>query len=486
MTIRKSVLLLSELLQRPVLGELRDAQTCLAWIQDINHAYGALERWRMQAEDVVDLKLRVIYWRSKLLRSLLHDKKGWVANNKGSLHEILSALNIYLPPFDKQQVGQLTGERELAELTAQQGEEVQGHPDLDALSGPGINLNIVANRSSHWTFAKWRQEKRFSRYRFEQGGVRYRGMLFLPGDVLLANVNLDGNGIYTSLSDPKSFSSHSAFFAALEHDGQRFPVVVETYEKGVRPVPLNVFLGPQFSSYVEIYRHNDFTPAHANKINQTAMEFMRNVRGYNFDSEDQDTTYMSCTAVGRFLHQQSGLKPAQTKSRIGHPNIQANLRKLDYTFFDFFAPVDFLLNDCFHYAGYVDNNQIDRLLARELIDRTFRQQFMERTLEPKQFPFPYSLNRWGIGQIRKQSVIGKLIGLAEGFDDQNLPKGPDSLMAVIKLVEKQIGKAIDNIRPDVKNALAACTYLDMKLLTSEDGIRRSIQQNLSFKWLPPS
>ena len=71
--------------------------------------------------------------------------------------------------------------------------------------------------------------------------MRYRGVEFTPGDVLLANVNLDGNGVYTTLSDPKSFSSHSAFFAVLKHDGRRFPVVVETYEKGLRPVPLSVF-----------------------------------------------------------------------------------------------------------------------------------------------------------------------------------------------------------------------------------------------------
>lgn len=439
----------------------------------------------MRADEVVDLKLRTIYWRSKVLNSLLDGMAPWVESNKGSLHEILTALNVYLPLPQQQRVSRLVSQRELAELMALQGETMPGYPDLDTISGPSVSLSIVANRSSRWSFEKWRKDERFSRYQFKQGGVRYRGKLFLPGDVLLANVNLDGNGIYTSLSDPKSFSSHSAFVAVLEHRSRRFPVVIETYEKGVRPVPLNVFLGPQFSSYIEIYRHNDFTPGHADKINRVAMQFVRDVRGYNFDSEDKDMRYMSCTAVGRFLHECSGLKPAETKSRIGHPNIQANLSKLGYTFFEFFAPVDFLLNDCFHYAGYVDNNQIDRLLARELIDRTFRKQFMERSLEPERFPFPYRVNRWGIGQIRKQRLIGKLIGQVEGFDDQNLPKGPDALMAVIKLAEKQIGRSIKELRQPMLAALAGCEHLDTEVLAGDERVQRAIKRNLNLPWLPP-
>jgi hypothetical protein len=398
---------------------------------------------------------------------------------------ILKALNIYLTPHQQELAAGLLSPSEFAGLLANQGITPVGHPDLWQISGPGINLDIVANRSSSWPFHKWRRNDRFGRYQPCGEGVRYRGVDFLPGDVLLANVNLDGNGIYTSLSEPRSFSSHSAFFAILDYEGGRFPVVIETYEKGVRPVPLNVFLGPRFCSYVEVYRHREYSQQHAAAINKIAAEFIENVQGYNFDSEDQDPTYMSCTAVGRFLHQRAGMTPASTMSKIHHPNIQSNLSKLGYTYFEFFAPVDFLLNDCFRFAGRIDNNQFDRLLARELVDKEFRRQFMERELDSRQFPFPYRLNRWGLGHMRRNTVIGKAIGLVEGFDPRNLPKGPDDLLAVIKIAEKQIGAVIGITRTAIEKAMADHDNPDLATLMNSPELKSIVERSLNLSWLPP-
>ena len=474
---------INQLLTKSQPETLQDPQSCLTWVNEINQSYRDLRRYRLSAEQVVEVKLKAIFWRSRLLNTLLLESPEWTGEHPKHLLDILLALNVYLPAKHHALVRELVGERGLAELLANQGITPKDHTDLDEISGPGISLNIVANRTSSWTFSKWRNNELFGRYRFEQEGVRYRGIFFRPGDVLLANVNLDGNGVYTSLADPKSFSSHSAFFALLESNGKPFPVVIETYEKGVRPVPLNVFLGPRFSSYVEVYRHSNYSPSHATSINKSAREFIRNVRGYNFDSVDPDPTYMSCTAVVRFMHQNANLKPAESKSKMGHPSIQANLRKLGFTYFDFFAPVDFLLNDCLHYVGYVDNNQVERLLARELVDYEFRQRFTERELVPEKFPFPASLNRWGIGQIRRQSWIGKIIGAVEGFDHNSLPKGPDPLLAVIKLAEKQIGKSIKAVCNALPPVLKEMDVLDTQKLSQDSRLCRVIDTSLDLPWL---
>lgn len=474
----------NQLLKQSLQGGLQNPHACLTWVKEINQNYREIQRHRMPAEEVVELKLKIIFWRSRLLDALLRHPPAWINDHREELLETLFALNVYLPSHQQNLALGLLGQRALAELLANQGITPKGHSDLEEISGPGVSLNIVANRNSSWPFSKWRRNRLFGRYQYEQEGVRYRGVFFRPGDVLLANVNLDGNGVYTSLSDPKSFSSHSAFFAILEADHMRFPVVIETYEKGVRPVPLNVFLGPSFSSYVEIYRHNDYSPRHATSINQAAMDFIQNVRGYNFDSEDPDPTYMSCTAVIRFMHQYARLKPAQSKSKIQHPRIQANLSRLGFTYFDFFAPVDFLLNDCFHCVGYVDNNQIDRLLARELVDREFRQRFIERELDPDKFPFPAKLNRWGIDHIRRQSLVGKIIGAIEGFDNDSLPKGPDHLLAVIKLAEKQIGKAIKATRDALQPVLTDMDALDTAQLLNDSRVRQAFQNSFDLPWLP--
>ena len=416
---------------------------------------------------------------------MLKQPPTWTARNRGHMAQILSALDIYITPDQRKRAAKLLKPTEFAGILANQGITPAGYPQLEQLSGPGVNLNIVANRSSSWSFQRWRKDHRFSRYEASAEGVRYRGVDFRPGDVLLANVNLDGNGVYTALSDPRGFSSHSAFFAILEYAGRQFPVVIETYEKGVRPVPLNVFLGPRYCSYVEVYRHRDYSRNHAAAIARIAAEFIECVQGYNFDSEDPDPDYMSCTAVGRFLHQRAGLTPARTLSKLQHPNIQSNLSRLGYEYFDFFAPVDFLLNDSFRFVGRVDNNQIDRLLARELVDREFRRQFMERELVLRGFPFRYRLNRWGIDQIRRSTLIGKTIGRIEGFDARSLPKGPDDLLAVITIAEQQIGAVIKKTTHTIAKILSEPGDPTLDDLMTHPVIQTQIENSLNLPWLPP-
>jgi hypothetical protein len=342
---------------------------------------------------------------------------------------------------------------------------------------------MVANRSSRWSFNRWKRLREFSEYQFEGDGVRYRGNWFRPGDVLLANVNLDGNGVYTSLSDPKNFSSHSAFVAILQDAGRSFPAVIETYEKGVRAVPLSVFLGPRFSAYVEVYRSRRMSSDHAKLVNASALAFTENVKGYNFDSEDSDRQYMSCTSVGRFLLQDAGLPPVPTKSSIGAPGIVRNLTKVGYTFFSFFAPVDYLLDEAMYCVGWIDNNQFSRLLTRELVDRKFREQFASRDLDPRKFPRMWRLNLWGIRHIRRQTLFGRLLAVATGFNHISLPKGPDELISVITLVESQLGKVIDRVHSPVEQRLTNEIFFDVERFADDPGVQAMLSENMNLPWL---
>ena len=476
---------LTDLYQSEPQNYLEGANACLDWVAQVNDAYAALARPEHDARDIVDLKLALCLWRSRLQEQILAYPPSWAQSEPESAQRVLLGLNVLLSDRHMELAAKLLPAPLLAELLAAQGTATPGFPQWDRISGPGVSLNIVANRGSSWPYEKWRANELFARYQFEEEGVRYRGVLFRPGDVLLANVNVDGNGVYTSLSEPKGFSSHSGFFAILEHAGKRFPVVVETYEKGVRPVPLSIFLGPKFTSYVEVYRHTDYAADQAGALNRAALEVIDRVRAYNFDSEDLDPHYLSCTAVGRVMHAEAGLKPAKRISELGHPMVRNNLAKVGYRYFDYFGPVDFLLNDCFRFVGLVDNNQLDRLLARELVDREFRRRFCSSELEPRNFPFPYALNLWGISQMRKRSFWGKLISLIEGYDVDTLPKGPDALMAVILLAEKQIGKSIRQIRETIVPVLAEVESLDMSAFSDDERVRAALQENLVLPWLLP-
>lgn len=468
----------------PDVGEPAHPLGSCSDIRGLNDSYACFERWRVGASETLRRKFAFAFWRSRLLRRLIEDLPRHPAARRQDRLATLGELRTYIAPaLRRQLLGTIDDREPLSALLAQQGVRVRGlHDDLD-LPGPQVDIGIRANRSSSWTFEKWSKIEEFGRYHFVEDGVRYRGLLFRPGDILLSNCNLDGNGIYTVLSDPRNFSSHSAVFAILPGARGRFPVVVETYEKGLRAVPLSVFLSPRFSAYTEVYRHKRLQTEHTDRANRTAFRMLREIRGYNFDTEDRDACYISCTGVGRFLLEAIGLGRLQRISHLGHPRIQDNLGRLGYRFFEMFAPVDFLLNAALSCVGWIDNDQVDRLLARELVELRFRTRFAEREINPRRFPLRYAINRWGIRQLRQRTTIGSLVSWVEGFDHVNLPKGPDPVIALITLAEAQVGRAIARIHPRVRDHLKDLTRLDLEEVSANGALRQVIEDRLRLPWL---
>jgi hypothetical protein len=246
---------------------------------------------------------------------------------------------------------------------------------------------------------------------------------------------------------------------------------------------LNVFLGTGFCAYVEVYRHKDLTASHGPSISRSAIDMMGRAHGYNFDSRSDDRDYVSCCSVARQLHLDAGLQPVQARSRIQDPAIQANLERLEFAFFDFFAPVDYLLDENFQCVGWVDNHQFGDLLARELVEGRFRELFMTRTLNPKRLPLMGHINRWGIGQIRRRTVLGKAISAVEGFDHISLPKGPDPLMAIITIVEAQLGKVVKQSRRWLDSVELPDGYFSLSDFSRQPAVRQHLESSLKLAWL---
>jgi hypothetical protein len=462
---------------------LSSPEACLERARELRVAYRRLDRGQVDAARILEIKFAHLYWRHRLLTTMLEAPSFQTDGDDNTLTGIVDALGSRLPDALMSRLARQLGPDASDYLLARQGTPPRHSERYRSLAGPGVTLDIRANRSSVWPFARWKRRFEFSTYEFEGDGVNFRGLHLRPGDILLANVNIDGNGVYTTLSDPTRFSSHAAVFAILEDGGKHYPAVIETYEKGVRAVPLNVFLGPRFCAYVEIYRHNDLGESHAAAVNRSALDLIRRARGYNFDSTADDRDYVSCCAVGRLLHIDAGLEPASCKSRIAHPRIQENLEKLGYTWFDFFAPVDYLLDPGFHCVGWVDNHQFHDLLARELVESQFRELFMTRRLNPDRFPFMSRINHWGIRHIRRQSPLGKAIGLVEGFDHRSLPKGPDPLMAVITLAENQLGRVIRRMKEWLQAKDHEPEYFSLAGFSRQPEVKAWLEANVQLPWL---
>ncbi|TVS16350.1 MAG: hypothetical protein EA417_10410 [Gammaproteobacteria bacterium] len=457
-------------------------------IADNNQAYLDFPRAEGDARAVLGAKLAKSHWRARVLERLLNAAEQESA--RGRLDPIqlvsnLAALNLYLDNRQRQRLAAVLQDRSLlGAVFANQGLRLPDAPEHHLLAGPDMDLKIKVNRASAWPFSKWQQIDGFAEYAFEGNRVRYRGLELQPGDILLANVNLDGNSVYTSLSEPKGYCPHAAVFAVLSADGKRFPAVVETYEKGLRAVPLNVFLNARYVAYAEVYRHRDILPEHGDEVSAAAHDAIAQARGYNFYTCDPDPLYVSCTSLAQVVYQRIGLPPIPALSRIGHPGIRDNLARLGYHEYEpFFAPVDFLLNPDFSCVGWVDNNQFPRLLARELVEVGFRRLFERGRLDTSRMPLMHHINHWGIGHMRRRSGLGRIISRIMGFDHLSLPRGPDPMLAIIAPVEADLGRAVRRLLPNVQRYLDGRETFALDAMLGESAIQDAIDRMVRLRWL---
>lgn len=460
-----------------------------AEIRAEHSAYHGLERHGGDADRILRAKLHSTHWRARMAERLLAAGESG-ALDREELIGLLTDLAIRLTPAQQSRLAAVVPHPELrARVHAVQGERLPGGDEVADLAGPDLDLKIEVNRDSPWPFERWRREQGFTEYRFEEDGVRYRGLHLRPGDLILPNVNLDGNFVYSALSEPKGFCPHSAVFVILEGegDGQRYPAVIETYEKGLRAVPLCVFLNARYISYAEIYRHRGISDADVARVSQVAYAALDVARGYNFDTLDDDRAYVCCTTVARQLYQDLGLPVLEEFGTVEHPGIRANLQRLDYHFLErFFTPVDFVRSPLFELMGWVDNNQPARLVTRELVEARFRHCFATGTIDPDRMPLMARINHFGIGHMRRRTLLGRLVSRVMGFDHVSLPKGPDRILAIVEPLEAELGRAVRALMPEVEERLAATEVLDLDAWLDDPQLRRRVADLLPLRWLDPA
>lgn len=456
-----------------------------AEIDERNAAYRDLRRHGGDAWALLRAKIETVSWRRRMVGRLFDAAEQARSPGAEQLIDDLLALNVRLDDGQLARLECLVGADEgLARLLAQQGRRHAAAPALHELAGPDLDLKIEVNRDSPWPFERWSERDAFAEYRFEDDGVRYRGLLLRPGDLILPNVNLDGNFVYSALSEPKGFCPHSAVFVILEARGRRWPAVVETYEKGLRAVPLCVFLNARYISYAEIYRHRDLQHADVSHVSDTAHAALGLARGYNFNTLDADRTYVCCTTVARQLFEALELPVLDEFGAIEDPGIRANMQRLDYHFLDvFFTPIDFVRSDLFRHVGVVDNGQPARLIARELVERRFRQCFSTGVIDPARLPLMARLTHFGIGQMRRRTLLGRLVSRLMGFDHVSLPKGPDRILAIVEPLEAELGKAVRGILPEVQARHDAAGDVDLDDWLADAGLRARVEALLPMRWL---
>ena len=156
------------------------------------------------------------------------------------------------------------------------------------LSGPKYVLDIPPmDPSVRWKSHKWLQLPGMTEYEYAENGLIYRDLLIKEGDLLLVDLNKIFDGINTSFSAPRSSFTHNGIVIFLEHDGRKVPAVFEIHATGLRIVPLNRYLSPEFTSYVEVFRRTEAGPLNAewsDQLSQLVNRLLTEQMGYDFNA----------------------------------------------------------------------------------------------------------------------------------------------------------------------------------------------------------
>lgn len=466
---------------------------CPASVEQLLSRHAAyLERPRNDAWSVLFAKLSTGLWRSQQCRALLDhaadQQAAGGAIDERALVDLLLATGVRLDDDALAALEELVPDVALrAEILARQGRRCPQTPSLHASAGPDLDLKIEVNRDSPWPFERWREQAGFSEYEFIGEGVRYRGLDLMPGDLLLPNVNLDGNFVYNAISDPKGFCPHSALFGIFEHEGRRFPTIVETYEKGLRAVPLCVFVNERYISYAEIYRHRDLPTNDYARVNEWLAEAIARVKGYNFNTTDPDQSYVCCVSVIQQFYEAFGLQVVGPPGAIRDEGIRQTMTSLDYPWLDaFLTPIDFVLSPFLDCVGVIDNGQMARLVTREFVERRFRHCFSTGRIDPDRMPLRSRLIFFAISQMRRRTLIGRLVSLAMGFDHENLPKGPGRILAIVEPLEAELGAAVRKLMPEVTARLDALEPDAIEDFLADPELCARADKLLPMKWIRPA
>jgi len=457
---------------------------CQVEVHEIESSFAELPRSEMSVSELISLKYKMQHWRKKALSLVMGFLKTTKSSgDKNSAIALLIGLNLLPSEQDcatiielgradadlKDKVNQFCCHYSLHQALRELNPRIL--EDQLLLAGPAARLPIIANTPSKCTYDKWSEMIEFSDYFYKGEGIVYRGINFLPGDVILCNVNRDGNGIYTFLSEPKGYAYHVGVFAVISKGERKIPAVIEAYKLGVRAVPLSTFLSAQFNSYIEVFRQREVPVGFYEKLNRHAAQIEKATKGYNFDTEDADRSYLACTTVANHLFQLAGARQISTKSHYTtHPQVLRSMRTVGIELHEFFSPSDFVVDAAMKYIGSIDNNHLYKNLSRELTERFFFKLLTYSEIQISQLPFVVTVGKFSVNQIRAGTVLGKLIGFFAGFTQENLPKGPTTLLSVIEVYEKMMKYCARTVCPKLEMLMDDRKPVDVDQLMDETDV----------------
>lgn len=474
----------------------------------------------VSAEDHVVIKYMLSHWKMWTGRYLLRRAPGGPTQFRFALSNLqklnytldrdaileLHSLFLKLPQNErrsrlKEEYGQLLATRGDPKYTLDILKQLQLDTAL-GLFGPERLIKILPIDPSRWKSHGWVKVPGMDAYKWVEGGIEYRGLNIKEGDLLLVDLNKLYDGVNTSFSTPRSSFTHNAVVVFLEHKGRKIPAALEIHSAGLRVVPLNTYLSPDFTSYVEVFRLNDpaLVPEHFHeRLGALVSTLLREQMGYDFNARPipvggydvmvkEGQRCVVCSSLVDVIYKTFGVSVKIPKSEI-HPGERAHLRRVGLNDLadagTYLTPTDLKLTKQHSRVGIIDNG-FTRNILRELtlgahdvpgsIGYLLSQHHLEsEKIQPWQRMALYRSVLWIARNIREGSSLGKtlltLSDFAVGLNERTRPQAPDEALATVVVLNHGIEASVKEMGRATPVDFPGATTLRKKGVLSWGGSR---------------
>ncbi len=311
--------------------------------------------------------------------------------------------------------------------------------------GPTRTLPIAPVFGSAWPYERWAVGGDFAleKYDYEGDGVvNFRGIPFRSGDLVAIDQNVaSGDGNFTSLLEEPRLASHTGLFVILERGGRRYPSVLDVHEKGLRAVPLSIYVHPNFANHIEVLRPKVVPPGWTELIETASARFLGEPHAYDLWTLEEDPRYVTCTVAPLHLYRQTGASVPIHRGTVSRGLLKENLELLGFKADKFLVATDYLRDPGFSWVGMFSAMRIEQTVINDIFSSHMGYTLRRKKFDPSKFPWMYHVNRWALRQMGSSwNPIGWAFRSAFGFTSENFPTGPANMIALYKEWEGRLEK----------------------------------------------
>ncbi len=341
------------------------------------------------------------------------------------------------------------------ELSVLQAAESEGNASLaDVLADQAIldfAPRIPPSRESRWDWQRIqaRPELTIGNYpKDSQGRVLLRGAALESGDILMVHLKNPSEGLFTAFAEEPNYSYHAAMYIELAGELGVYPLILESYEMGLRVVPAASYFRGDHTAFIEVLRWPDdgaggTTGGRSTRLAEAVARNLGQSWGFNITLNDDISlteNYISCVTTLTLPLGEAGYPLPGTLTGISAAAV-ANFARVGTEARPFITPSDFLTMDELSPVAIINNRGLELLIAASLANNDLNTRFERRVLAPDDGMWRLYRSAVRGVQNRRFLVEPVILGIF-GYSRETFPLGTPDILALVLRLEEEIDKAV--------------------------------------------